>query len=206
MEGITNCIFLSSSDVYGEVTPPFREIQRVLPASPYSVSKASSEMYCLMFSKVYNFPITILRGFNLFGKYQRPNRVIPFIISELLQEREVKLTEGKQKREFNYVDNLIDAIFLSLLNPNGQGEIINIGCGESFSIREIALNIGQTLNRVDQIKFGAIPYRPNEIWDMYCDNSKAKKLLEWEPRITLEEGIEITLKWFQTLFPKSSPS
>ncbi len=199
---ITNFIFISSSDVYGDVKPPFRENQNVIPASPYSVSKISSELYCLMFSKVFDFPITILRGFNLFGKYQIPNRVIPFIITELLQDHDVQLTEGEQKREFNYVDNLIDAILLSLLNTKNHGEIINIGCGESFSIREIALSIGKSLNRVNQINLGAKPYRPNEIWDMYCDNSRAKTLLDWEPRISLDEGIQMTIKWFKTLHRK----
>ena len=203
---ISNFLFLSSSDVYGNVEPPFQENQQIIPASPYSVSKISAEMYCLMFSRVYDFPVTILRGFNLFGKHQRPNRVIPFIILELLQNREVKLTEGKQKREFNFVDNLIDAIFLSLLNTNSQGQIINIGCGKSYSIREIALNIGKELKCVDKLLFGAIPYRPNEIWDMFCDNTKARKILKWEPRIPLEEGIEITLKWYQDNFPKGNES
>ena len=195
---IKNFIFLSSSDVYGGVTPPFQESQNVIPASPYSVSKISSELYSLMFSKVYNLPIIILRGFNLFGKYQRPNRVIPYIITELLKGKEVKLTEGEQKREFNYIDNLIDAIFLSLCNSNIHGEIINIGSGESVSIRDIALNIGKKLNLVNRLTFGAISYRPNEIWDMYCDNTKAKQLLGWEPRINMEEGLNETIEWFKS--------
>jgi UDP-glucose 4-epimerase len=197
---ITKFILLSSSDVYGGVTPPFRETQNVIPASPYSVSKIASELYSLMFMKVYNLPIIILRGFNLYGKYMQPNRVIPYIITELLQGREVKLTEGEQKREFNYVGNLIDAIFLSLDNSEIHGEIINIGCGESVKIRDIALNIGRKLESMDKLKFGAIPYRPNEIWDMYCDNNKAKRLLGWEPLISLEKGLNNTIEWFKSQY------
>ncbi len=197
---IKGFIFLSTSDVYGDVQPPFRENQVTIPASPYSSSKASAEMYCLMFSRVYNLPVTILRSFNLFGKYQRPVRVLPYIIMELLMGREVKLTAGEQKREFNYIENLIEAIALSFLTPQCHGKIINIGCGKSFSIREVALKIGQKLNLQDLINLGAVPYRPNEIWDMYCDNSRAKTILGWEPRIDLDKGIDRTIKWFQDTF------
>ncbi len=197
---LTKFIFLSTSDVYGGVAPPFQETQNVLPASPYSVSKIASEHYSLMFSRIYNLPVTVLRAFNLFGRYQLPNRVIPYIITELLNGREVKLTEGEQKREFNYIDNLIDAILLSLNNYEVHGEIINVGCGESIAIREIALKIGNKLESIDKIKFGAIPYRENEIWDMYCDNSKAKRLLGWEPRINMENGLINTIKWFESKY------
>jgi UDP-glucose 4-epimerase len=195
---VTKFILLSSSDVYGGVAPPFQETQNVIPASPYSVSKVASELYSIMFTKVYDLPIIILRAFNLYGKYQPPNRVIPYIITELLQGREVKLTEGEQKREFNYVDDLIDAILLSLTNSEIHGEIINIGCGESVKIRDIALNIGKKLESIDKLQFGAISYRPNEIWDMYCDNNKAKRLLGWEPQIGLEEGLNNTIEWFNS--------
>ncbi|MHA1976677.1 MAG: GDP-mannose 4,6-dehydratase [Candidatus Hodarchaeales archaeon] len=191
-------IFLSSSDVYGGVLPPFQETQNIIPASPYSVSKLSSELYSLMFNKVYDIPITVLRGFNLFGRYQRPNRVIPYIITELLNGRVVELTKGEQKREFNYIDNLIDAIILSLFNSDVDGEIINIGCGESVSIHDLALNIGRQLESIDQLKFGAKNYRPNEIWDMYCDNTKAKQILGWEPRISMDEGLSHTIEWFKS--------
>ncbi len=197
---IDKFIFLSSSDVYGGVAPPFQETQNVIPASPYSVSKVASELYSLMFSKVYDLPVVVLRGFNVFGKYQQPNRVIPYIITELLNGREVKLTEGEQKREFNYIDNLIDAILLSLANSEIHGEIINIGYGESVKVRDIALNIGGKLESIDKLKFGAISYRPNEIWDMYCDNSKAKRLLGWEPRISLEKGLNSTIEWFKSQY------
>jgi len=197
---LTKFILLSTSDVYGGVAPPFQETQNVLPASPYSVSKISSELYSLMFSEIYNLPVTVLRAFNLFGRFQLPNRVIPYIITELLNGREVKLTEGEQKREFNYIDNLTDAILLALNSPEVHGEIINIGCGESITIREIALKIGKKLGLPDKIKFGAIPYRKNEIWDMYCDNTKAKRLLGWEPRINLENGLVNTINWFKSKY------
>lgn len=194
---IKSFVFLSSSDVYGDVQPPFCENQQIFPASPYSVSKASAEMYALMFNRVYDMPITILRSFNVFGKYQKANRVIPFIIANLLKNEDVNLSSGEQKREFNYVDNLVDAILLSLITQESNGKIINIGSGESITIKEVALIIGKKLSKEHLLKFGAIPYRKNEIWDMFCDNKQAKKILNWKPRISFEEGLNLTIKWFQ---------
>jgi UDP-glucose 4-epimerase len=197
---VESFVILSTSDVYGGVNVPFRENQAVIPASPYSVSKASAELYALMFHRVYDLPVTILRSFNLFGKYQRPSRVIPYIILELINDNEVQLTSGKQKREFNYIDDLLDAIFLSLITPESQGKIINIGCGESIRIYDLALMIAQKFDKMDKLKFGAIPHRPNEIWDMYCNNTLAKSVLNWEPKITFEDGIDRTINWYKENF------
>ena len=186
--------------MYGEVKPPFHEDQKTLPASPYSVSKASAEMYALMFNRVFDIPITILRSFNVFGKYQKTNRVIPFIISTLLKNEKVNLTLGEQKREFNFVDNLIDAILLSLLAPESIGKTLNIGNGESITIKKIASVIGTKMSKMSLLNIGAIPYRKNEIWDMYCDNTQAKKVIDWEPRMSIDKGLELTIEWFQENF------
>ena len=196
---IDNFIFLSTSDIYGGVNPPFKETQLAYPASPYSASKVATEMFLMMFHNVYNIPVTILRSFNLYGKYQSSERVIPFIIKKLLNDEEVLLTKGEQRREFNYVDDLLDAIIRSLVFNNSQGKILNIGCGVSISIKEIATLIAQKLDRMDNLKIGALEYRKNEIWDMYCDNSLAKSILKWEPKVSLNEGLEMTIEWYRSI-------
>jgi len=194
---IKGAVLLSTSDVYGGCDPPFKEDQRIEPASPYSISKASSEMYTQLFSKIYNIPITILRCFNVFGEYQRTNRIIPYIIINLLKNKEVKLTGGKQKREFNYIRNVIDAILLALIKEKSHGKIINIGNGNSYSIKYIATKIGNKIGKIEKLKFGAVAYRNNEIWDMYCDNSLAKVLLNWKPEVSFEDGLVKTIEWYQ---------
>jgi len=196
---VDNFIFLSTSDIYGGVNPPFKETQLAYPASPYSASKAATEMFLMMFHNVYNIPVTILRSFNLYGRYQSSERVIPFIIKKLLNDEEVLLTKGEQRREFNYVDNLLDAIIRSLVFDNSQGKILNIGCGVSISIKEIATLIAQKLDRIDNLKIGTLEYRKNEIWDMYCDNSLAKSILKWEPKVSLNDGLEMTIEWYRSI-------
>ena len=197
---VNNFIFMSSSDVYGGTKPPFHEEHFIIPSSPYSVSKASAEMYCLMFNRVYKLPITILRSFNLFGEFQRVNRVIPYIIMKLIKNEKVELTKGEQKREFNYIENLLDAIFLSLKIPESQGRTFNIGSGFSISIRDIAEKIAEEFELKKNLELGAIPYRANEIWDMYCDNTLAKNVLGWEPRVSLTEGLIKTINWYKDIF------
>jgi nucleoside-diphosphate-sugar epimerase len=196
---LSNFVFLSTSDIYGGVDPPFRESQLAQPASPYSASKAAAEMFLMMFHKVYRTPVTILRSFNLYGKYQPSVRLIPFVIEKLIKNEDVPLTKGEQKREFNHVDDLIDAILQSLYIKESQGKTLNIGSGQSISIKEIAMIIAQKMGKVDRLKIGALQYRENEIWDMYCDNSLAKSILKWEPKIGLNEGLEKTIDWYKSI-------
>ncbi|NHJ84285.1 MAG: NAD-dependent epimerase/dehydratase family protein [Asgard group archaeon] len=190
-------VFLSTSDVYGGCEPPFKEDQKILPASPYSITKASAEYFCQLFHKIDELPITILRSFNVFGPYQKTNRFIPFIITKLLKGEEIELTIGEQKREFNYIDNLLDAIMIALTNETGRGKVINIGSGKSISIKELALQIADLFNSRSKLKFGAIPYRPNEIFDMYSDNSLAKEILNWSPKIDFNDGLRKTIDWYE---------
>ena len=196
---VSNFVFLSTSDIYGGVNPPFRENQLAQPASPYSASKAAAAIFLIMFHNVYDIPVTVLRSFNLYGEYQPPERVIPYIIKKLLNDEEVPLTKGEQKREFNYVSDLLDAIMRSLFFKSSQGKILNIGCGVSISIKEMATLIAKQLGKVDNLKIGALKYRENEIWDMYCDNSLARNILNWEPRVSLNEGLEKTIDWYKSV-------
>jgi nucleoside-diphosphate-sugar epimerase len=195
---LINFIFLSTSDIYGGINPPFRENQPLQPASPYSASKAAAEMFLMMFHKVYKTPVTILRSFNLYGNYQPPVRVVPFIIEKLLKDEYVPLTKGEQKREFNHVDDLLEAILQSLYIKESQGKTLNIGSGQSISIKEVAMFIAKKMGKADKLRIGALPYRENEIWDMYCDNSLAKNTLHWKPKIGLNEGLDKTIEWYKS--------
>ena len=140
-------IFISTSDIYGEVDPPFKESQLCIPASPYSISKLTCEHYCIMYCNIHKFPLIILRVFNIFGKYQKGGRVIPYIIKDLLENKPVKLTPGEQKREYNYIENISDAIIASIENNDIEREIINIGSSHSVKIKDIALKIANVLNK-----------------------------------------------------------
>lgn len=191
-------VYTGTSEIYGDVPVPFREDGPVNPVSPYAVSKYAGELYCRMFHQAYGWPIVCLRPFNAYGPWQAPDRVIPEIVLTALQGGDLAMTEGIQTREFNYVTDLADGFVRAALAPGVEGEVINLGCGVDISMRDLAVTILDLMGNPVEPRFGAIPYRPTEIWRMHCDNAKARTLLGWEPRHTLVEGLRETIDWYRS--------
>lgn len=189
-------IYISSSDIYGNSTPPFNELMLPNPSSPYSVTKLCVENFLILFYQSYKIPFTILRSFNLFGEYQNMNRLIGQLMVQSSFHKDINLTSGEQKREFNYVGNLIDAIISCIATKKTIGEIYNVGCGKSYKIKDIALLVAKFFNNEKNLHFGAIPYRTGEIWDMVCDNSKLMSDTSWIPNIDLLNGLKKTYIWY----------
>lgn len=190
-------VHTGTNEEYGDNEVPFREDMKERPASPYSVSKCASEMFCQMYHKAYGRPIVILRPFNAYGPWQKCNRIIPEAIVASLLGEELRMTGGEQTREFNYIDDIVEGFIKASCVKKATGEIINIGCGEEHSIREVVEKIVELVGNNNKILFGALPYRPNEIWRMFCDNTKAREILEWEPEYALEGGLSKTIDWYR---------
>lgn len=189
-------VYTGTSEIYGDIPAPFREDHPVNPVSPYSVSKYAGELYCRMFQQAYAWPIVCLRPFNAYGPWQTPDRVVAEIILTALRKGELKMTEGTQTREFNFVADLADGFAKALLAPGVEGQVINLGCGEDVAIRDLAAKILDLMGNPIEPQLGALPHRPTEIWRMYCDNTKARELLGWKPTVSLEEGLNRTIEWY----------
>jgi len=190
-------VYVGSGDVYGDAPVPFREDGPVSPASPYAVSKYAAERFCRMFHQAYGWPIVCLRPFNVYGPEQSPDRIIPELIVSALQGRDLKMTEGRQTREFMYVDDVVEAFVTALTRPGIDGEVINVSRAEEVSIRDLALTVLRLMGNPVQALFGALENRPTEIWRMYGDNTKAGDLLGWSPTTTLAEGLARTIEWYR---------
>ncbi|MBF0540564.1 MAG: GDP-mannose 4,6-dehydratase [Nitrospirae bacterium] len=191
-------VYISTSEVYGyQTSVPFTETMTPFPISPYSVGKYSGELYSKMMHHVYNLPIVIVRPFNTFGPYQSPRAVIGEMMIKCLEGKEIKATEGKQTREFNYVENIVDGLLAAGIADKAIGEIINICAGCEISIKELITLIHKLTESSSELKFGAIPYRPTEIWRMYGDNTKSKEILKWSPKLTFEEGLKESIEWYR---------
>ena len=193
-------VHTGTSEEYGRKPVPFSEDMPVAPSSPYSASKASSEMFCRVYQEAYGFPIVFLRPFNVYGEGQSPSMLIPEIIHSCLKKEDIKLTEGMQTREWNYVSDIVSAMILASQRKSAVGRIINIGSGEEHTIREIVLLILNLMGDPIKPLFGALPYRENEIWRMFCDNSLAKELLGWKPKYSLDEGLKRTIVWYKKCY------
>lgn len=190
-------VYVGTGEVYGDAPVPFREDGSVSPVSPYAVSKYAAERYCRMFHQAYGWPIVCMRPLNGYGPWQSTDRIIPEIILAGLQGKPLRMTEGRQSREFTYVEDLADAFVRALLVANINGEVINVGTGEERSMRDLALTILRLLGNPIEPEFGALPYRPTEVWRMFGDNSRARDLLGWTPVHGLEAGLRRTIEWYR---------
>jgi UDP-glucose 4-epimerase len=186
---VKRLIFASSSAVYGDIKKlPLKENITPNPISPYGLHKLIGEYYCKLFSNIYNLETVCLRYFNVYGPRMDTSGPYALVIGKFLKLRKENkpLTiygDGKQTRDFIYVDDVVKANILAMKSKKvGRGEIINICSGKNYSINYIAKLIGGK-----KIYFSA---RKGEIKHALGDNSLAKKLLGWKPEISLEEGIE----------------
>ena len=195
--GYERFIYTGTSEIYGGIEVPFKESDIVNPLSPYAVSKYAGERFCRMYQQGLGWPIVCVRPFNAYGPAQSPDRIIPETIVRALRGQELKLTSGRQTREFNYVEDIVDGYVRAATTPDIEGELINIGGGEEVSIHDVVVKILDLLGNPIEPKFGALEHRPNEIWRMYCDATKARTLLGWEPAHTLDEGLAKTVEWYR---------
>lgn len=195
----TDCdhfINTGTCEEYGQNKAPFKETQLPDPVSPYSASKSAAVLFCNMYHRTYGYPITSLRPFLVYGPGQNKKMFVPSLIMAALGGQDFKTTGGKQTREMNYISDIVDGYLKAALSKKAIGETINLGNGKQYSIRYIAKKINEITGNRIKILFGTIPYRENEIWRLYCDNSKARKILEWEPKVGLAEGLNLTINWY----------
>ena len=174
--GYKRFVNMGTSEIYGDVPSPFREDMPVRPVSPYAASKYAAECFCRVFHQGRGWPIVMLRPFNAYGPAQTADRVIPEVIVRALRGEELLMTQGRQTREFNYVEDIVDGIVRAATVPGIEGELLNLGCSQDVSIREVTTLILDLLGNPVVAQFGALPERPTEIWQMRSDSTRAGAL------------------------------
>ena len=191
-------VYTATSEVYGfQENVPFHEDFQPFPISPYAVGKYAGELYARMKRHQNDMPIVVIRPFNTFGPYQSDRAIIPELIIKCLKGLPIETTEGKQTREFNYIDNIING-FLAIASSKPITErVINIGSNEEIAISDLVKMIHKLCDSTSELRIGALENRPTEIWRMSADNQRALDLLGWKPTIPFEEGLEKTISWFR---------
>lgn len=197
---VKRVVYASSSSVYGDSKNiPQKETQTPSPISPYAVSKLSAENYCQVFAKTFGMETVSLRYFNVFGPRQDPESkyaaVIPQFIQSVLNNSQIEVHgDGKQSRDFTYIDNVVSANILAALTPGISGQVFNIACGKSNSV----LDIVKTLEEITSSKLqrNHIAPRAGDVRRTCADISKAKKLLKYSPKVEFKEGLKRTFEWF----------
>jgi nucleoside-diphosphate-sugar epimerase len=200
--GARRVVFASSSSIYGAAEElPKREPTRPLPISPYAVSKLAGESYCHSFSEVFGLETVALRYFNVFGPRQDPDSqyaaVVPkFICAFSNGEAPTIFGDGEQSRDFTYVGNVVEANLAALARPGAAGRVYNIACGQRTTLNELAAIIREQTGAVVEALHG--PPRAGEVRHSHADVSLARRELGYEPRISLAEGLRLTIEGMAT--------
>jgi len=193
-ENLTHFIFAGSSEEYGNKTEfPINEEAKLRPNSPYAASKVAADRYLMYMHDAYDFPVTVLRPFNTYGRDDNEHFVVERAISQLLREKTVRLGDPDACRDFLYVTDHVDGYLAALEHPC-FGEAINICTGVDVSIRGLVNKLIGLTGFNGHIEYGTIPKRPLDIDRLVGDNEKALRLLKWKPKIQLEEGLLLTIE------------
>lgn len=198
---VSKIVHTSTSEVYGTAKyVPIDEKHSLQGQSPYSASKISADKIVESFFLSFELPIATIRPFNTYGPRQSARAVIPTIISQALNKDKIHLGSLEPTRDYTYVTDTVQAFIKIAESPKSIGEVINIGSNFEISIGDLAQKIFSLLNKKIDISTDYDRIRPkdSEVERLWCDNSKAKKLLNWEPKITLEEGLKNVIEWVDT--------
>jgi len=199
-------LFSSTSEIYGdaEVIPTSEEywgnVNPIGPRSVYDEGKRVAETYCIAYFHKYSLPIRVARIFNTYGprldakSTSQYGRVIAKFINQTLNNAPLTVYgDGSQTRSFCYITDLIDGLFKLLLIPSVNGEVLNLGYNKEISIMNLAKLIAKLTGSSSEIVFKPLP--KDDPKRRCPDITKAGKLINWRPKISLEQGLEYTIEW-----------
>jgi len=150
-----------------------------------------------LFFRLYDLPVTVIRPTLAYGPGQGTDMFLPALITSLLNNKPFAMTAGEQTRDFVYVDDVVDSLLLASENARAKGQVINIGSGIPLKLADIAKKIETMTGRKNLINLGGKPYRKKEIMDYYVDLKKAKRILGWNAKTSLDEGLNKTIAYYR---------
>jgi nucleoside-diphosphate-sugar epimerase len=189
-------IQIGSSDEYGSAQAPQHEEQICIPISSYSMAKIAATDFLKMLFKNEAFPVIILRLFLVYGPGQNQQRFLPQIISACLAEKTFPTSKGEQIRDFCYVEDIVNGIFVALELKNIYGEVFNLASGLPVSIRSMIERVVDLVG-TGKPEHGKIKYRMGENMALHADIQKSTNQLYWEPTTNLEDGINKTIEYYR---------
>ena len=194
---IKNFVQISTSEVYGTARKTLmNEEHSTLPHSTYAVSKLAGERAVFTIQKEHDFPAVIIRPFNSFGPRITQPYIIPEIATQLLgNKNDIKLGNVNSQRDFTFVSDTARGIISALFNDNAIGHTINLGSGKAYKIKNIVKIMASIIGKNPKIVVDKERMRPFDVNKLICDNSKAKKILGWEPRVSFRDGLKQTIDW-----------
>ena len=196
-------VFASSSSVYGEARDlPLREESPTRPYSPYGVTKLAAEHLCALYHSNHGLPTVALRYFTVYGPRQRPDMGFHKFIRAALSDRPIVLYgDGEQTRDFTYVADAVEANWLALA-PRAVGEVFNVGGGSRCSVNQVLASLEEILGR--PIRRDHRPTQPGDVRHTWADTTRAREVLGFSPRVSLQEGLARQVAWLRMTAPPES--
>lgn len=197
---VNKIVTTSTSEVYGTALyTPIDENHPLQAQSPYAASKIAADKIAESFYKTYNLPVAIIRPFNTYGPRQSDRAIIPTIIIQALKKSIINIGSTTPRRDLNYISDTIDGFIKIAESKKSIGQVINIGSGKDISIGELIKMILLIMDKQIKIISTEKRKRPNksEVMRLLCDNRKAKKIVNWMPRVSLKEGLSMTIEWIK---------
>jgi UDP-glucuronate 4-epimerase len=196
--GIKKFVFASSSSVYGvNQKVPFSEDDPIFkPISPYAATKLAGEALCHVYHHLYGLDIVGLRFFTVYGPRQRPDLAIHKFTRAILAGQPIDLFgDGSTRRDYTHIDDILQGVLAALDRPLGY-EVINLGESHTVSLLDLVRLIEQATGTAAQIRW--LPLQPGDVPITYADVTKARRLLGYNPRVNIADGIPDFVKWFRT--------
>lgn len=199
-------IFASTSETYGNHNGselPLKETSEQRPNSPYAVSKKNAEEYLKYMFKAYGFPCIIMRAFNTYGRTRDEHFIIERIITQMLRKKEIFLGDPLPVRDMLYISDHVKA-YLKVIESTKDitGEAFNFCTGIGTSIKNIAEIVKKKIGFNGRINWGSIPKRPYDIDILIGDHSKSLRVLEWNPEVTFNKGLDLTIEYWRNIIFK----
>ena len=201
--GLNRVVYAASSSTYGDSkTLPKVEENIGNPLSPYAVTKLVNELYAQVYADLYEINFIGLRYFNVFGPKQDPNgayaAVIPLFMKAILNNTPPTINgDGLQSRDFTYIDNAVQANIKALFTDNEEAlnQVYNVAVGDRVTLLDLYNNLAKIAQTDLKPNFG--PPRPGDVRHSQADISKAKRLLNYDPKIKVEKGLELAYEWYK---------
>lgn len=188
-------IYSSSSSVYGNpLYTPVDEDHPKNPISPYGISKLCCELYADYYYREYNLPITSLRFYTVYGPHGRTDMAIGKFFNFIIQNKKIKIFgNGEQLRDFTYVGDIVDGLILAAENKNSNGEVFNLGTSNTVSVNELVNKMYKIANKPKNVQY--VEKKQGDVNITFSKIEKAQKILDFNPKFNIDEGLEKTYKW-----------
>ena len=196
--GVRRVVSSSSSSVYGNAhSLPVKETDPTIPISPYAASKLAAEEYCRLFYDLYGLQSVSLRYFTVYGPRQRPDMAIRIFTERALNgQRPQIFGDGNQTRDFTFVSDVVDAIRRCADCPDPKGQPLNVCSGRTITVNQVVRRLLEAAGRPD-LEPEYLPPQQGDVDHTWGDNTRAKHLLDWEPKVQIENGLVEFVDWYR---------